>query len=72
VHFWRGVGLSEDVCGEVLIPSVSAALPKRLGNFPFWRGAERLLDVLEPLYRQASQRGLEVFLGELRKEDSDE
>lgn len=72
VHFWRGVGLSEDVFGEVQIPPVSAALPRRLGNFPFWRGAERLLEVLEPLYRQASQRGLEVFLGELRKEGSDE
>jgi len=69
--FWRGTDLPKDVCGEVLIPPVSAALPKRLGNFPFWRGSERLLDVLEPLYRQASQRGLEVFLEELGKESYD-
>ena len=71
-HFWHGADLPEDVFGEVQIPPVSAALPRRLGNFPFWRGAERLLDVLEPLYRQASQRGLAAFLGELGKEDSDE
>jgi len=70
-QFWRGADLPEDVFGEVQIPPVSAALPRRLGNFPFWRGAERLLDVLEPLYRQASQRGLAAFLGELGKEDSD-
>jgi uncharacterized Zn finger protein len=70
-RFWRGVDLPEDLFGEVQIPPVSAALPKRLGNFPFWRGAERLPEVLEALYRQASQRGLEAFLGELREEESD-
>lgn len=70
-RFWRGADLPEDLFGEVQIPPVSAALPKRLGNFPFWRGAERLPEVLEPLYRQASQRGLEAFLGKLRKEESD-
>ncbi len=69
-RFWRGADLPEDVLGEVQIPPVTAALPKRLGHFPFWRGAERLLEVLEPLYQQASQRGLEVFLGELAKENS--
>lgn len=69
--FWRGADLSKDVFGEVLIPPVSAALPKRLGNFPFWRGSERLLDVLAPFYQQASQLGLEVFLGEFGKEGDD-
>jgi uncharacterized Zn finger protein len=69
-RFWRGADLPEDVFGEVQIPPVTAVLLKRLGHFPFWRGAERLLEVLEPLYQQASQRGLEVFLGELGKEDS--
>jgi uncharacterized Zn finger protein len=69
-RFWRGADLPEDVFGEVQIPPVTAVLPKRLGHFPFWRGAERLLEVLEPLYQQASQRGLEVFLGELGKENS--
>ena len=70
--FWRGEEPREDLFGEVRIPPVSVALPKRLGNFPFWRGTERLLDVLEPLYRRASQRGLETFLGELGKKNSDE
>jgi uncharacterized Zn finger protein len=62
--FWTKGCLADEVFGEVQTPPVSAALPKRLGSFPFWRGAERFLDVLEPLYRQASQWGLNVFLGE--------
>lgn len=70
-RFWCGAELPEDFFGEVQIPPVSVALPTRLGNFPFWRGAERLPDVLEPLYRQASQQGLAAFLGELKKEESD-
>jgi uncharacterized Zn finger protein len=50
--------------GEVLIPLIPAALPKRLGNFPFWRGEERFLDAIEPIYVQASPLGMNVFLGE--------
>ena len=62
--FWATGDLADDVIGEVQTPPVSAALPKRLGSFPFRRGEERFLDALEPIYRQASERGLEVFLGE--------
>ena len=62
--FWNGGSLPEDFFGEVQIPPVSAALLKRLGNFPFWRGKERFFDALEPVYTRASNRGLAVFLGE--------
>ncbi len=62
--FWNGGLLPEDFFGEVQIPPVSAALLKRLGNFPFWRGREHFFDALEPLYARASARGLAVFLGE--------
>jgi len=62
--FWSGGNLPEDFFGEVQIPPVSAALLKRLGNFPFWRGKERFFDALEPIYARASTRGLAVFLGE--------
>lgn len=61
--FWRGGGLPADVSGGVNLPPTSAALPKRLGNFPFWRGAERFLEAVEPIYVRASARGLDVFLG---------
>lgn len=60
--FWNGRSLPEDLFGEVRAPSVPAALLKRLGSFPFWRGEERFLEAIEPIYTQASPRGLEIFL----------
>ena len=46
------------------VPTISAALPKRLGSFPFWRGKESFIPALEEIYRKASPVGLDVFLGE--------
>jgi hypothetical protein len=31
---------------------------------PGWRGGERFLDALEPVYRQAAREGLATFRGE--------
>lgn len=67
--FWGKEGAGEDPLGEARIPVVTAALLRRLGNFPFWRGEEALADALEDLYREAALVGLDVFLGE-RKVDS--
>jgi len=62
--FWNGEAISDDFFGEVRIPPIPAALPKRLGSFPFWRGEERFLDVMESIYANVSPIGLKVFLGE--------
>src|SRR5438552_3814457 len=62
--FWATAKLPDDFFGAVQPPPVSAALVKRLGAFPFWRGRQALLEELEPTYRQAAQRGLAVFVGE--------
>jgi uncharacterized Zn finger protein len=62
--FWGSAAPEHERRDEVFIPAVSAALPKRLGNFPLWRGKERFLSVMENVYRQASSTGLNVFLGE--------
>ena len=67
--FWNGETLPDDFFGEVSIPPVPAALPKRLGSFPFWRGQERFLDAMESVYAKASVVGLEVFLGEQISEE---
>jgi uncharacterized Zn finger protein len=61
--FWQRDRLPDDVFGEVQTPPVSAAWLRRLGNFPFWRGEASLSSVLEPIYKNASQCGLETFLG---------
>jgi len=66
--FWNGETLPDDFFGEVSIPPVPAALPKRLGSFPFWRGEERFLDAMETIYREASTAGLKAFIGEQTKE----
>ncbi|MCI0638555.1 MAG: SWIM zinc finger family protein [Gemmataceae bacterium] len=63
-RFWQTGALPEDVFGVVERPPTPAALPKRLGAFPFWRGQERFLEAMESIYRAASARGLEVFLAE--------
>jgi uncharacterized Zn finger protein len=63
-QFWGEGSLPDNFFKEVQIPSVPAALLKRLGSFPFWRGKVRFLDALEPVYIQASPLGMDVFLGE--------
>ena len=71
MSFWVTSGTQVEIGGEVRVPSVDAALPKRLGNFPFWRGEEHLMDVLEGIYCEASSAGMEVFLGESSRRGED-
>ena len=62
--FWAGGALPADLYGDVQLPPVDAAGPKRLGGFPFWRGTDRFLDALVPTYSAAARRGLAVFEAE--------
>jgi uncharacterized Zn finger protein len=62
--FWASGPRPADFCGAVRLPPVSAAGPKRLGGFPFWRGTDRFLDALAPTYSAAAQRGLALFEAE--------
>ncbi|MDH3769473.1 MAG: SWIM zinc finger family protein [Nitrospirota bacterium] len=64
--FWGDSVIEEGFLGEVQVPAMPASLLKRLGHFPFWRGEERFLDALEPIYAAASPVGLDVVLGECR------
>ena len=69
VEFWgqENAEREEDVHGAARIPTVSAALPKRLGSFPLWRGRESFIPALEEIYRRASPAGLDAFLGERQR-----
>jgi len=69
--FWDGEDLPGDLFGEVRLPEVNAALLRRLGSFPFWRGKALFLEALEPFYLKAAPLGLDVFLG-LTKGSTDE
>ena len=62
--FWGGGSLADYSFGEVRIPPVPAALPRRLGSFPFWQGGQRFLEALESIYGQASPLGMDMFLAE--------
>ena len=66
VEFWgqENAERREDVHGTAGIPTVSAALPKRLGSFPFWRGKVSFFPALEEIYRRSSPAGLDAFLVE--------
>ncbi len=62
--FWKGAGLPADLFGEVSAPAIDASLPKRLGAIPFWRADTRFLDAVEPFYKHASEKGLQIFIGD--------
>ena len=68
--FWGAGDAREALLGEVGIPPIAAALPKRLGSFPFWRAAEGFLDAMEAIYAAASLAGLAVLLGERKDEEA--
>lgn len=61
--FWHGGTLPEGFFGEVRLPPTAAALPKRLGSFPFWRGKERFLDAMEKIYATTAPHAQEIFVG---------
>jgi uncharacterized Zn finger protein len=67
--FWNGEAISDIIFGEVRIPPIAAALPKRLGSFPFWREETKFLEAMESIYTKASAVGLRVFLGEQISEE---
>jgi uncharacterized Zn finger protein len=70
-RFWASSRISDDFYGEVRTPPVAAALPKRLGSFPFWQGKVRFLDAIEPLYATASECGMRLFLGQGERTSAD-
>ena len=61
--FWKAAELPADFFGDAAAPPVNAALPRRLGPFPFWRGQELFLDAISPTYANASPRGVELVAG---------
>ena len=59
--FWNSGALPDDFYGEVSPPPVTAALPKRLGSFPFWRGKEGFLESIESIYPKAAETRVRRF-----------
>jgi len=67
--FWTKFEPDESLCREIDTPTIPAALPKRLGAFPFWRGDQRFLDVMERVYSEASGAAVKILIGDTAQED---
>lgn len=67
VAFWGRPDQADQPYSSESISMEDAALPKQMGNFPMWRGDERFVKVMEPIYRQASVYGVNAHLG-IRKD----
>jgi uncharacterized Zn finger protein len=59
--FWNSAPVPEHLIGEVTQPATSAAILRRLGKFPFWRGRENLRETLEPIYAAAATRAAQAL-----------
>jgi uncharacterized Zn finger protein len=62
--FYKGVPLPEDFIGPLPRGDLNAPLLRRLGNLPFWRGDEPLLESLQEVYKETARRGRSVAFGE--------
>lgn len=70
-HYWQGYDVPEDLMGAVEIPKIHAALPKRLGHFPFWRGNAPFHEAMESVYEPAAQQGLNIFIEDIPNQPED-
>jgi uncharacterized Zn finger protein len=71
-EFWKHAEIAEDSAHETPPPLTEAALPRRLGKFPFWRGSENLSQFLDGIYVTASAYAAEALAGENGGTDSRE
>ena len=60
-EFWGEYGSGSVIHGAASVPAVAAALPKRLGGFPFWRGEDDFMSTMEEIYRSAAAEGLKAL-----------
>ncbi len=65
-EFWGKKSQERNYSELAHIPAISAALPKQLGSFPFWKSEENFMFVMEEIYQDASTTGLNVLLGQLQ------
>ena len=61
--FWEGSRPEVDLTASAVSDQTAAPLLRRLGNLPFWRGQQPLLDTLEPAYAKAANTALQILAG---------
>jgi len=68
--FWGKPDYAPEFFGDVSIPTVSAALCRRLGSLPFWRGGTNFMDEMASIYASASPDAMDVFLGRHNRDEN--
>jgi uncharacterized Zn finger protein len=58
-QFWNRKSIRDAQQHDGPAPKLAAALVKRLGHFPFWRGRENFVDAMVEVYERASTKGVE-------------
>ncbi|MBE2295885.1 MAG: SWIM zinc finger family protein [Phycisphaerales bacterium] len=66
--FWSLPSLPDKLSDSLLAPAQPAALLRRLGPFPFWRGDKSLLESLESIYATMSPSVLKTLSSVFREE----
>lgn len=61
--FWEGSRPEVDLTASTVSDRTAAPLLSRLGNLPFWRGEQPLLDTLEPAHAAAANAALQILAG---------
>ena len=55
--YWRvPAGIPDGLAGDPPVGVIGAALARRCGNFPFWRGGQPLVNFLDGVYGRASSK----------------
>lgn len=54
--FWNAGPITSNLLGLTGPPAAEAALPRRLGSLPFWRGQDNFLDALDRIYAAAAAK----------------
>lgn len=62
-RFYAAGPLPDDLAGETAGAPAGAALARRLGKFPFWRGSGALMEFLETAYAAAAARATDTLEG---------
>ena len=68
--FWAVGALPDDVGASAPAQRTGAAIAKRLGKFPFWRGQSLLIDFLDRVYMETAAK-TEETLARIRYEPKD-
>ena len=65
-RFWGNNNNDDDYTDsyeDMGVPTENAAILKRLGGFPMWRGTGKFLDEMEDIYKKASTQGAQTYTG---------